>query len=170
MMIRRQRTAAPPHPPPARTPQGPKPPTSPPGPATQRATPASRRPAAPGIFTPSRRLPRHPRLVLELHQDEDGFGDVADRGRADHDVLQGLPPLGHQGEAAFALVAQGARYRLSCRYRARCGVASSPGRARSRRALRTRNRPGTAGLSGWGFGQDELAGGGQVVGAARQHV
>jgi acyl CoA:acetate/3-ketoacid CoA transferase beta subunit len=43
---------------------------SPPGPATQRATPASRRPAAPGIFTPSRRPPRHPRLVLELHEHE----------------------------------------------------------------------------------------------------
>jgi pimeloyl-ACP methyl ester carboxylesterase len=47
-------------------------------------------------------------LVLELHQDEDGLCDVADRGRADHDVLQDAPALRHQGEAAFALVAQGA--------------------------------------------------------------
>ena len=34
-------------------------------------------------------------LVLELHQNQDGLGDVADRGRADHDVLQGAPPLRH---------------------------------------------------------------------------
>ena len=30
-----------------------------------------------------------------------------------HDVLQGAPPLGHQGEAAFALVAQGAQQRVA---------------------------------------------------------
>src|SRR4051794_38608584 len=46
-------------------------------------------------------------LVFELHQDERGFGDVADRGRADHDVLQGAPALGHEREAAFSLVAHG---------------------------------------------------------------
>jgi tRNA (guanine6-N2)-methyltransferase len=33
--------------------------------------------------------------VLELHQDKRGFGNVADRARADHHVLQGAPPLGH---------------------------------------------------------------------------
>ena len=52
-------------------------------------------------------------LVLELHEDEDGFCDVADRCRAEHDVLQGAPPLGHQREAAFALVAQGAQQRVT---------------------------------------------------------
>ena len=50
--------------------------------------------------------------MLELHQDEDGFGDVADRSRADHDVLQCPPPLRHQGEAAFALIAQGTQQRV----------------------------------------------------------
>jgi hypothetical protein len=40
--------------------------------------------------------------VLELREDECGFGDVADRGRAERDVLDGAPPLGHQREAAFA--------------------------------------------------------------------
>jgi hypothetical protein len=66
MMIRRQRTAAPPHPPPARTRARTEPPHKPvrPGYAAP-AAPASRRPAAPGIFTPSRRPPRHPGLVLE---------------------------------------------------------------------------------------------------------
>ncbi|HYA52475.1 MAG TPA: FtsK/SpoIIIE domain-containing protein, partial [Streptosporangiaceae bacterium] len=52
-------------------------------------------------------------LVLELHEDEDGFGDVADRGRADADVLHGAPALLHQREAAFALVAQGSEQRVA---------------------------------------------------------
>src|SRR5205814_4800374 len=52
-------------------------------------------------------------LVLELHEDEDGFGDVADRGRANADVLHGAPALLHQGEAAFALVAQGSEQRVT---------------------------------------------------------
>jgi hypothetical protein len=39
------------------------------------------------------------RLMLELHEDENGFCDVADSGRAEHDVLQG---------------AQGARHGFSC--------------------------------------------------------
>jgi hypothetical protein len=43
-------------------------------------------------------------LVLELDEDQDGFGDVADRGGAEHDVLEGAPALLHQGECAFALV------------------------------------------------------------------
>jgi hypothetical protein len=37
-----------------------------------------------------------------MDQDECGFGDVADLAWAEHDALQGAPPLGHQGEAAFA--------------------------------------------------------------------
>ena len=49
----------------------------------------------------------------ELHEDEDGFGDVADRGRADGDVLHGAPALLHQGEAAFVLVAQGPEQRVA---------------------------------------------------------
>jgi hypothetical protein len=52
-------------------------------------------------------------LVLELHKDKRGFGDVADRARTDHDVLQDAPPLGHQREATFALVAQGAQQRVA---------------------------------------------------------
>jgi hypothetical protein len=53
------------------------------------------------------------RLVLELREGEGGFCDVADRGWAEHDVLQGALPLGHQCEAAFALVAQGSQQRVT---------------------------------------------------------
>ena len=53
------------------------------------------------------------RLVLELRQDERGFDDVADRGGAEADALDGPPPLGHQREAAFALVAQGSLQRVA---------------------------------------------------------
>ena len=35
-------------------------------------------------------------LVLELREDKRGFGDVADRGRAQADVLDGAPALGYQ--------------------------------------------------------------------------
>jgi hypothetical protein len=52
-------------------------------------------------------------LVLELCEDEHGFADVADRGRADADVLDGAPSLGHQREAASALVAQGPQQRVT---------------------------------------------------------
>jgi hypothetical protein len=67
---------------------------------------------------PPRQLPTLQRLsadhfVLELDQDEGGSGDVADRGRAEHNVLQGALPLGHQREAAFALVAQGSQQRVT---------------------------------------------------------
>ena len=51
--------------------------------------------------------------MLKLHEDERGFREIADRGRADHDMLQGAPSLGHQGEAAFALVAQGPQQRVA---------------------------------------------------------
>jgi hypothetical protein len=44
--------------------------------------------------------------VLELREDEHGFDDIADGRRADADVLDSAPPLGHQREAAFSLVAQ----------------------------------------------------------------
>jgi hypothetical protein len=47
--------------------------------------------------------------VLELRGDEDGFCDVADRGRAEHDVLQGVPPLEHQRQAC------GCRYSVTSR-------------------------------------------------------
>ena len=52
-------------------------------------------------------------LVLELREDKRGPGDVADRGRAQADVLDGAPALGHQREAAFALVAQGSQQRVA---------------------------------------------------------
>ena len=127
---------------------------------------------------PPRQLPTLQRLsadhlVLELHEDERGSGDVADRGRAEADLLDGAPPLGHQREAALSLVAQGSQQRVAgsrtdVEFRPR--RASSPGRAR--RACPFITRIGEDGQSGRrpGFGQDELAGGGQVVGAARQHV
>ncbi len=51
--------------------------------------------------------------MLELREDECGFHDIADGGRAEADVLDGAPPLGHQGEAAFALVALGAQQRVA---------------------------------------------------------
>jgi hypothetical protein len=38
---------------------------------------------------------------------------LANGGRAEADVLDGAPPLGHQGEAAFALVAQGPQERVA---------------------------------------------------------
>jgi hypothetical protein len=46
--------------------------------------------------------------VLELDQDEDGLGYVADLAGAEHHPLQSPPPLGYQREAAFALAAHGA--------------------------------------------------------------
>jgi hypothetical protein len=46
--------------------------------------------------------------MLELDQDEGGFGDVADLAWAEHRPLWGPPSLGQQHEAAFALLAQGA--------------------------------------------------------------
>ena len=51
--------------------------------------------------------------MLELHEDEYRFCEVADRGRADHDVLQGAPALGHEREAAFSLLAQGTQQRVA---------------------------------------------------------
>jgi hypothetical protein len=44
--------------------------------------------------------------VLELDEDERGFGDVGDPARAGGNVLQGGPSLGEQREAAFAEAAQ----------------------------------------------------------------
>ena len=173
MMIRRQRTAAPPHPPPA--------------PARKGGNPAQARQAQPRSAQPqpaqtrsSRDFhaitasPRHPRLVLELHEDERGFDDVADRGRADADVLDGAPPLGHQGEAAFALVAQGSQQRVAG---FRIDIEFAAGWP-FHRDVHARAGPFIAGIGEDGqvlqvrpgFGQDELAGGGQVMGAAGQHV
>jgi len=51
--------------------------------------------------------------VLKLDQDEDSFGDVTDLAGAEHYPLQGLPPLGHQCEAAFALVPQRPQQRVT---------------------------------------------------------
>jgi len=102
--------------------------------------------------------------VLELREDEHGFRDVADRGRADHDMLQGAPPLGHQGEAAFALVAQGAQQGVTG---FRVDIEFAAGRL-FHRDVHARAGPFIAGIGqerqvfevGPGFRQDELAGGG----------
>ncbi|MEV6866428.1 hypothetical protein AB0M44_36230 [Streptosporangium subroseum] len=42
-----------------------------------------------------------------MGEDEGGFDDVANAAGADGDALEGAPPLGKQGEAAFAQAAQG---------------------------------------------------------------
>src|SRR5690348_6704137 len=113
-------------------------------------------------------------LVLELHQDKRGFGDVAYRARADHDMLQDAPPLGHQREAAFALVAQGAQQRVAG---FRAGIEFAAG-GFSHRDMHARASALVAGIGqerqvlqvGPGLRQDQFAGRGHVVGAARQHV
>ena len=111
--------------------------------------------------------------MLELREDERGFGDVADRGRAEADVLDRAPPLGHQGEAAFALVAQGSQERVAG---FRIDVEFAAGWL-FHRDVHAHAGPFISGIGkdgqvlqvGPGLGQDELAGRGQVVGAARQH-
>jgi hypothetical protein len=50
--------------------------------------------------------------MLKLREDENGFCDVADRGRAEHDVLQDAPRWDII-EAAFALLAQGSQHRVT---------------------------------------------------------
>ena len=128
---------------------------------------------APGILRFSQQLSCD-HLVLELHEDEHGFDDVADRGRADRNVLNGAPALGHQREAAFALVAHGAQQRVT-------GLRIDIEFAAARLFHRDVHRCAGAFITGIsedgqfpqvraGPGQDELAGGGQVMGAARQHV
>src|SRR6266702_5115712 len=113
-------------------------------------------------------------LVLELHENERGFYDVADRGRADRDSLQRSPPLGHQREAAFSLVAQGPEQRVAG---SRIDIEFAAARF-LHRDVHARAGPFKTGISqdrqvlevGPGLRQDELAGGGQVVGAAGQHA
>ena len=89
-------------------------------------------------------------------------------------MLDGAPPLGHQREAAFALVAQGAEQRVAgSRIDIEFAVArlSSPGRRLPRQRLHNRNRRGPGSFPQDGRRrQDELAGGGEVMGAAGQHV
>ena len=85
---------------PGRNPAGPHPGA---GRATERQRPApGSSPQPRAKFSGPRDRPRRAgfsqrlsadHLVLELHEDEDGFGDVADRGRADADVLDGAPAL-----------------------------------------------------------------------------
>ena len=112
--------------------------------------------------------------MLELREDECGFDDVADGRRADADVLDGAPPLGHQREAAFSLVAHGSQERVAG---SRVNVEFAAGWL-FHRDVHARAGPFISGIGedgqvfevGPGFGQDEVAGGGQVVGAARQDV
>jgi hypothetical protein len=47
-------------------------------------------------------------LVLDLREDECGFRDVADAAGIEADVLERVPSLLEQREAAFSLVAQAA--------------------------------------------------------------
>ncbi len=106
-------------------------------------------------------------LVLELREDERGLDDVADRGRADRDALQDAPPLRHQREAAFSLVAQGPQQRVAG---FRVNIQFAAGRL-FHRDEHARAGPFVAGIGqdrqvfqvGAGPGQDQLAGGGQVT-------
>src|SRR5438876_5821410 len=111
-------------------------------------------------------------LVLDLCEDERGFGDVAYLGRADSDVLKGAPAFLQEGEPAFALVAQAAQQYVAA-FRVGIEIAFA--------GLFDRDEDSGAGAlvagigeAGKGFqpgpqaGQDELAGGGGVVGAAGQ--
>ena len=106
--------------------------------------------------------------MLELDQDEGGSGDVADHAGAEGHPLQGPPPLGHQREAAFALVAQRAEQRVAG-FRVRVQLAAG-------RFLH-RDVHACVGAFITGIGQERqvlkvrpclrqhvLAGGGQVVG------
>ena len=112
--------------------------------------------------------------MLELREDECGFRDVADGGRAEADALDGAPPLRHQGEAAFSLVAQGSQERVAG-FRIDIEVAAG---WLFHRDVHARAGPFISGIGEDrqvlqvrpGFGQDELAGRGQVMGAAGQHV
>jgi hypothetical protein len=61
-------------------------------------------PGSPGYILIRQRL-SFDHLVLELDEDERGFGDVADPARAGGD-MQGGPALGEQREAAFTEAAQ----------------------------------------------------------------
>ena len=112
-------------------------------------------------------------LVFELREDECGFDDVADRSRAEADVLDGAPPLGHQGEAAFSLVAKGPQERVAgFRINIKFAAARFPHRDMHARAgffISGIGEDGQVLQVRPGFRQDELAGRGQVVGAARQH-
>ena len=113
--------------------------------------------------------------MLELDENEGSLGDVADPARAEHDALQGAPPLGHQGEAAFALVTQGAQQRVpGPRIDIQVPAAGRP-------FHRDVHACAGAFVSGIGqdrqvfqvgpqSGQDVLAGGGEVMGAAGQDV
>jgi len=110
--------------------------------------------------------------VLDLCEDERGFGDVAYLGRADSDVLKGAPAFLQEGEPAFALVAQAAQQYVAA-FRVGIEIAFA--------GLFDRDEDSGAGAlvagigeAGKGFqpgpqaGQDKLAGGGDVVGAAGQ--
>jgi hypothetical protein len=113
-------------------------------------------------------------LVLDLGEDERGPGDVAYLAGVRGDALECHPALLHQGETAFSLVAQAAQQRVAG---SRAGVQLSLARLLHRDVDAF---PGAlvAGVGqdrhafevGAGGGQDLLAGGGDVVGAAGQGV
>ena len=50
--------------------------------------------------------------MLEVEEDECGFGYLGDSARAGGDVLEGAPALGEQGECSFAEAAQGSQERI----------------------------------------------------------
>lgn len=111
--------------------------------------------------------------MLELDEDEGGLGDVADLAGAEHDALEGAPALGHQGEASLAQAAQRAQQRV-----AGTGIyVQLP--ASGRLFHRDVDADPCSFVSGVGQyrqvfevgpqdGEDVLAGGGDVVGAAGQ--
>lgn len=92
--------------------------------------------------------------MLELREDEDecGFDDIADGGRAAADVLDIASPLRHQGKAAFSLVTQGSAgarcgFRVDIEFAAADSLLHRDVHACAGSAI-TQNRRGQAGLPG----------------------
>lgn len=114
--------------------------------------------------------------MLDVGEDEGGFGEVADGVRAGGDVLENPPALGEQGEAAFAEGAQHAEQQV-----VGAAVDVKP-LAGFRRQERSVNALASAGVAAVGEGGQTAgggrvqraervrAGGGQVVGGAGQPV
>jgi len=113
-------------------------------------------------------------LVLKLREEECGLGDIAYLGGIDGDVLNGLPSLGHEREAAFALVAEAAEqrvtgFRVDVEF-AFAGFLHGHEYSRSGSFVTGVGEDRERFQVGPGGGQDELAGGGDVVGAAGQRA
>jgi hypothetical protein len=120
----------------------------------------------------SQRLSRD-HLVLELDENEGGLVDVADFSGADRDVLEGPPALGHQGEAPLAQASKRAQQRVTgpgiqIKFPAACWLPDRGMNAVACSFVPGVGQHGQILEAGPRDGEHVLAGGGDVVGAARQ--